>query len=269
MICLALAIAMQNEAPELTPAIYRCPAVESTSPRLKSLFDEEGFDALCVDPKTPGSVAKLLKGRAKIYMPAQVDTKPNLKWRNATIDFALGKTSPKKWLAQISGLRETIHFLTSPSTKDLRTVMSAVPVDPGGTYSARSVFAEMVLLSQPGRVCFASTDIWKTHEWPGPGRLESWILAMNDFLGPMLAYRHDYTGLVTGKPKIIRADAKPGLLIFSQATGKKTITVYLNNSMEPIELPPFEMGMMTMNGGLNVDGPKPLLLGGGYAFVEG
>lgn len=269
MIWLALALALQSEAPNRTAAIYRCPAKEAETEKLAKLIDEDGYDGLCIDPK-PGPHAKLAaKGKVRFFTPSQIDTKANLKWRNATISFAAGKISPKQWVAETSGLHETVHFLTSPSTIDLRTVMSTVPVDPGQTYSGRSVFAEMFMLSQPGRVCFTSTDVWSTRELPEAGRLQSWVLAMNDWLGPMLNYRHEKSFLVTGKPVIIRADAKPGLLIFRQGKGKGSITFYVNNSFEPIELPKINEGkVIPMSWGLNLEGHKQKLNGPGYVIEE-
>jgi hypothetical protein len=269
MVSLVLAVILQTQAPERTPAIYRCPTIEAESKRLRRVIEEEGFDSLCVDPK-PGPLAiKAAKGNLKLIDAKAIDTKANMKWRDATIAFASGNISPKEWLAKTKNLKETIHFLTSPSTTDLRTVMSLVPVDPGQTYSGRSVFAEMILLSMPGRLCITSSDIWTTRELPDAGRLQSWILAMNDWLGPMLSYRHDNQFLVTDKPKVIRADEKPGLLILRQAAGKKTMTFYYNNSMAPIELPTsFNPDKVTINRGLNVDGPKPVIVDTGFIIEE-
>jgi hypothetical protein len=268
MISLAIAWMLQAEAPERTPAVYRCPAKEAESARLEHLLNEEGFDALCVDPK-PGPLAvKVAKGKVRFMDSKAIDTKANMSWRNATIAFASGKMSPKQWVAATAGLHETIHFLSSPKTKDLRDVMSAVPVDPGGTFSAASVFAEIFLLAQPGRPCLTSTDIWETRELPDAGRLQSWVLAMRDLLGPMLSYRHDNPFMVTGKPTVIRADAKPGLLIFRQSGGKKTLTFYFNNSDAPVKLPKVNMEKVTINGGMNLDGPEPVLNHDGFLIEE-
>lgn len=269
MISLALALILQTEAPDRTPAIYRCPVKEAESDRLGKLIDEDGFDSLCVDPKPGPAAIKAAQGKVRLIPAREIDTKANRKWRDATIEFASGRISPKQWVSRTKGLGETIHFLTSPSTKDLRTVMSVVPVDPGHTYSGRSVFAEMILLSNPGRLCLTSTDIWQTRDWPGPGRLESWILAMNDWLGPMLSYRHDHPFLVMGKPIVVRADDKPGLLILRFKGGKKTLTFYYNNGWTPVELPPgFNPEKTTIDLGLNMDGPKPALMDTGFVIEE-
>lgn len=261
MIAFAILVAMsqQVEEPTRTPSIFRCSAVEGESKFFPDVVDDE-YDTVCIDPK-PGPLATAAaKGKVKFISAALIDTKANMRWRNATLDYVNGKISPKEWLAKTKNLHETVHFLTSPKTAKLRDVT--------GKDSHRAVFAEMLLLSLPGRPCLTSDDVGQTRYLPGPGALESWILAMNDYRGPMLAYRYSDPYVVTGKPKIIRADAKPGLLIFSQTNGKKTLTYYLNNSQGFIDLPPFNLDKLTINIGLNVDGPKARLFYNSFMIVE-
>lgn len=245
---------------ERTPSIYRCPAAEGEFKFFASLVEEMGFDTYCVEPK-PGARAKeAAKGKVKFISSKEIDTPANLKWRNATIEFVNGKISPKAWLAKTAGLHETVHFLSSPKTPDLRTAT--------GTESYRAVFAEMLLLSWPGKPCITANDTGQTRYLPGPGRLESWYLSMRDYLGPMLYYRHSAPFMVTGKPTILRADAKPGLLIFRQSMGKKSLTMYLNNSDHPVSLPPIDLDHVTSNIGLNINDEKRLLMQKGFFIVD-
>jgi hypothetical protein len=269
MIAVALALVLQAEAPARTPAIYRFPAKEESSRRLQELIDEEGFNMLCVDPKPGARVTEMAKGKLKFIDPKMIDTRANMKWRDATIEFAAGRISPKEWLKRTKGLKETVHFLTSPKTKELRPTMGVVPVPSGGTYSARAVFAELFLLSQPGVPCLTSSDTWKTRDLPDAGRLQSWILAMNDLCGPMLYYRFDKPFLVTGKPVILRADDKPGLLILRQTKGEKSITFFFNNSHSALELPSWiDMSKVTINRGIDMDSPKPKLWDAGMLILD-
>lgn len=261
MIAFAILVAMSQQAEEATrtPSIFRCPAIEGESKFFPTLVEDE-FDTVCIDPK-PGPLAlAAAKGKVKFVTPSSIDTKANLRWRNITLDYINGKISPKQWLAQTKNLGETVHFLSSPKTPKLR--------DATGKDSHRAVFSEMLILCWPGRPCLTSDDIGRTRYLPDPGALMSWILAMNDYRGPMLYYRHDAPFLVTGKPKIIRADAKPGLLIFSQTDGKKTITFYLNNSQKSIDLPPLNLDKATIQIGLNIDTPKPSLYYNSFLIVE-
>jgi hypothetical protein len=251
-------------------AIYRCPSPEAESKFFQRLVDDYYFDSVCVEPK-PGPLAtKLAKGKLKFVDAKTIDTAANLKWRNATIAFASGKISPKQWLADTKNLKATIHFLSSPKkTKDLRTQMSSVPVDPGQSYSGRSVFAELLVLAWPGRVCFTADDIWRTRYLPEAGRHQSWVLAMNDFLGPMMYSRLKSPIITNGQPTIIRADAKPGLLIFRHTLGKRTITFYLNNSFESLKLPKINLDNVSgIDRGLDVDGPKPRLMPTGFLIED-
>jgi len=260
MIALAIFVAMLHEETLRTPSIYRCTTAQGESKFFPGFVDEEPFDTVCILPKPGPKATAAAKGLVKFIGASQIDTKANLAWRNATIDFVNGKISPKAWLAKTKGLGETVHFLSSPKTPLLRPTT--------GNDSHRAVFAEMLVCAWPGRPCFTSGDIGRTDYLPGPGALESWLLAMNDWLGPMLVYRHDQPFLVTGKPKILRADAKPGLLIFSQTDGKKTITFYLNNAQQPVDLPPFNLDKVTINIGLNVDDTKSKLLYNSFMIVE-
>lgn len=251
-----------------TSAVYRCPASEATTDRMKKLVEDDLFDSVCVDPKPPALTLQWMKGKLKSVKPSVIDTAANLKWRNATIEFAAGRISPAEWVSRTKNLHETYHFLSSPRTKTLRDEMMSVPVLPGGTYSARSVFAEMFVLSLPGTPCFTSSDVWKTRELPEPGRLQSWVLAMNDFLGPLLYYRYEHAFMVLKKPRIVRADKQPGLLVFVQSQGHKTLTFYLNNSNRTIELPPLDVDKVIINHGLDLEGQKPAIVETGFLIED-
>lgn len=256
MICLAVALFLQDEVGR-TPAIYRCPAKEAESPKLAQAL-EDGYDALCVDP-SPGPKARtaVKEARIKFFDPKLIDTTANRKWRDATIAFVNARISPAEWLSRMRGLGETVHYLSSPSTPELRAATPSLEMD--GAYSARAVFGELLLLVWTGRVCFTSTDTYDTRQWPDNDRFESWILAMHDHLGPMLSMRHDDPFLVTQKPDVLRADTKPGLLVFRHTMGKHVMTFYLNNSPLPIELPKIDTDKVTLSRGLNLDGEKPVI----------
>jgi hypothetical protein len=259
MVALALFIAAAQDDVKRVAAIYRCPAVEAESKFFEQCVGENEFDTYCVEPKAGPHAIAVAKGKVKFITAAVIDTKANQKWRNATIDFSNGKISPKAWLSATKTLRETVHCLSFPTGQKLRAAT--------GEKSMRAVFAELFSCSLPGRPCFTADDIWQTRYFPGPGRLESWILAMNDYLGPMLSYRHDRPYLQSGKPMIIRADAKPGLLIFRQGTGANTMTFYLNNG-PAIPLPPISMDHVTINIGIDMEGPKPILNTNGFLIVD-
>lgn len=257
MICMIIALVVAQDELVRTPSIYRCPAIEAESKFFPTMLEEDEFDTYCIEPKPSARVAAMLKGKAKTIKASEIDTAANLKWRNATIDFVNGKISPKTWVSTVANLHETVHFLSSPKTKQLRAAT--------GNVTRKAVCAEMLLLSWPGKPCLTADDIGATRYLPGPGELESWILAMRDFLGPKLYMRSEDTFLVTSKPLIVRADAKPGLLIFSQTNGRKTITFYFNNSSAEVELPDFNMdnvGGVTV--GLDLEGKKPRLQSGGF-----
>lgn len=260
MLLLALTFILWREATDRTPAIYRCPAKEGETARLQSVVDDYAFDALCIDPKPGPEARKAAAGKVKIVSPSTVDTAANMRWRNATIAFAAGKISPKEWLSRTRNLHETVHLLTCPSTPELRPIF--------GNESGPAVFAELLLLAWPGRPCLTSGDVWKTRELPDAGRLQSWILAMNDLLGPMLQYRHDNPCIVTGRPTVIRADAVPGLLIYRQTDGKTTLTFYCNNSASPVALPPFAIDHITVNRGIDMESSKYRLMPTGFFVVE-
>ncbi|AIE87109.1 hypothetical protein [Fimbriimonas ginsengisoli] len=255
---LLVAVGALEDTPR-TPSIYRCPAAEAESKFFEPLIDSDGFDTYCVEPKPGPRATAAAKGKVKFISAKLIDTPANLRWRNAAIDFVNGKISPREWLSKTKGLHETIHFLSNPKTADLRSATGAV--------TRRAVQAEMLVLSWPGKPCFTADDIVQTRYFPGPGAYESWILAMNDYLGPMLYGRSQNSSLVTGNPKIVRADPAPGLLIFTLPDGKKTQTFYFNNSKDPIALPPIKLELLTINVGLNLEGAKPFLNSGGFAIV--
>ncbi len=159
-----------------TPAIYRCPAKEAAAwpERLESLMKEDAFDAYCLEPAPNADQRKLAqKYEVKLVDAKTIDTPANQRWRNATIDYANGKISPKEWLKRTKASRATVHFLSNPKAPSLRKATTEK-----NSYPA--VFAEMLLLSWRGRPCLTSEDIWQIREFPGPGPLQSWILAMND-----------------------------------------------------------------------------------------
>lgn len=260
LVALALMQGDSSDAPQRTPSIYRCPAKEAESDFFGKLLEEEEFDRICVDPQPGARALAEAKGKVRFVTPGSIDTKANLAWRNLTIDFANGKISPKTWLERTKSLKETVHFLSSPKTAKLR--------DATGQKTRTAVFAEMLLLSWKGVPCFTADDIWQTRYFPGPGALESWILAMNDYRGPMLYGRYRNPALVSHAPTVLRADAKPGLLIFRQPFKKGWETFYLNNGAELIELPSFTLDQVSIAIGLDLEGPKPRLQSGGFFIVE-
>ena len=260
MIALALWASIFQEEPDRTPSIFRCPAIEADSKFFEKAVGELSFDTYCVDPRPGAGARAIAKGRVKFIPPSKIDTKANLRWRDATVDFANGKISPRQWLNKTSGLKESVHFLSSPNTERL---WEATAED-----APKAVFAEMLVTAWPGIPCFTSDDIGRTRYLPGPGRLESWILAMNDYLGPQLYGRHKDPFLVTQKPKIIRADSKPGLLIFCQSKGNRSLTFYLNNAKASLELPPLDLEKATIRLGVDIEGPNPKLQSNGFLIVE-
>lgn len=248
MIALAL-LALQADAPYRTPAIYRIPAKFVRLDRLEAMMTDDGFDQYCIEPKaTPEILAVLAKGKVKAADPKAIDTAANLDWRNATIELAAGKISFKKWLTKTEKLKSTVHFLTNPKTKELYAEL--------GMPSYRSTLAEMFLLSWPGRICLASTDIWQARWWPeNDSKIESWILAMNDYMGPMLYYRSQEPFMAMGKSKILLAPDKPGLFAFQQTSpdGKRGLIFYFNNGPDPVKLPKVDLDRATISRGLNVE----------------
>ena len=229
MIAMALCVALLQDAPVRTPAIYRCPAIEAESKFFAPFVKESGFDSFCIEPKPGPKAAQIAKGQVKFVSGALIDTKANLAWRNAIVAFANGKISPKEWLDRVKSLKETVHFLSSPKTPSYR---EATGQDVG-----HAMTGEMLLLAWPGKPCLTADDIVQTRYFPEDKHHESWVLAMNDWLGPMLYMRHDFPTIVTGKPEIVRADSVPGLFAFRYAKSKRAYTFWLNNSQKSIELP--------------------------------
>jgi hypothetical protein len=260
MLHIALALCLFLERQDQTPSIYRCPAKEATTEWLNKLFDQDGFDEVCVDPSPSKAARETAAGFAKFVSPGTIDTRPNRAWRDNTIAYALGKISPKEWLRRTSGHAETVHFLSSPATETLVKVT--------GMSTLTSVFSEIFLVSLPGKPCLTADDIGRTRYLPDAGRLQSWILAMNDLLGPMLQYRHDQPYLVTGKPTILRADPTAGLLIFRQDGPNKRLTFYFNNSTATVKLPKVNLTQMTINRGVKDEGSEVGLMDHGFLIIE-
>lgn len=252
---------MLQEARVRTPAIYRCTTQEGESKFFAPMIEEEAYDAYCIEPKPGTSATLAARGKARFVTASAIDTAANLRWRNAAVAFATGKISPKEWVRRTRGMGETVHFLSSPKTKGLREAT--------GQETRRAVFAEMFLLSQPGRLCITADDIGGTRYLPEAGRLQSWILAMRDYLGPMLYFRAATPYVVAGKPKILRADAKPGLLVFEQRQGTRSVTFYFNNGPDLLPLPKLDPERLSgISVGLDLEGPKPRLQPGGFVFVQ-
>ncbi len=258
---LVLALGRQDGPEARTSAIYRCPAAEAESEYFQRLVTDYAFDSFCIDPKPGPEAEKVAKGPVKIKFVASatVDTPANLKWRNLAMQFVAGKLSPRAWLDATKGLKETVHFLANPQTPSLWKAT--------GGDSSRAVFAELLVLSWPGKPCLNAAETSRTHELPEAGALQSWLLAMNDHLGPMLYNRAHLPFLATQAPTIVRADTKPGLLIFRQTNGKVSQTFYLNNGPTPVELPPVDTAHLTMNKGLNLGDAKDTLQPTGF-FIE-
>lgn len=216
------------------------------------MIEEDYYDAYCIEPKPGPQAAALIKQhKLKTFSAKQIDTPDNLRWRNLTIDLVNGRLAPRKWLAETSKLKVTVRFLSSPKTKTLREAT--------GQESRRAVFAEMLLTSLPGRLCLTSNDTGELRYLPEPGRLQSWYLAMRDYLGPMMYYRVQEPYMVTGKLAVVRADEKPGLLSYSLSKGNRKLTFFFNNGPQPIELPKLDIEKSTIVRGLDMEGPIPKL----------
>lgn len=237
---------------ERTPSIFRCTTSEGESKWFAQFLEDEYYDTYCIEPKPGPQAAKLLKeGKFKTITAKEIDTPSNLKWRDLTIDFVNGKISPKKWLTETRKLKATIHFLSSPKTKTLRVATFEE--------SRRAVFAEMLLTSLPGRLCFTSNDTGELRYLPEPGRLQSWYLAMRDYLGPMMYYRFKEPYIVAGKMKVVRADDKPGMLAYTLGKEDRSLTFHFNNGPAQIELPKLDMERTSIVRGLDMEGPRPRL----------
>lgn len=266
MIMTVLLLGLSFDEPVLrTPAAYWFPASEGIEKWIPHLVDEELFDRWIVDPKPNNLTAGVAaKGKIKILGPSSVYSKANDKWRTATIEFVQGKISPASWLKRTAKLGETYHYLTTPKTPDLRSVTASIP-NGVKAFSGRAVFAETLVCYWPGKPCFYATDLYRTNYFPENKQHESWILAMNDYLGPMLNLRIEYPIMVTKRPTILRADTKPGMLIFQQKSGTKKLTFYFNSGLNPVKLPSsFKPELSIMARGLDLDTQGgPFLLGSG------
>ncbi len=258
-IAFAIALSQQPEPELRTPSIYRCPAEEGEGKFFESLIVEHYFDQICIEP-APGPKAKeLAAGKVKFVTADKIDTEANRKWRDATIDFANGKISPKKWVERTKDLKETVHWLSNPKTPKLRDATSKV--------SYRATFAEMLVLSLPGVPCFTADDIGQTRYLPEDDVEMSWVLAMNDYLGPMMYYRTQEPYMVTGKIEIIRADEKPGILAFKLAGEEESLTFYFNNAKDPIKLSGIDEEKITIARGIEIDEEGTLTLPGWGSFI--
>lgn len=250
-----------------TPAIFRCPQAEAESDRFPTLIEDSYFDRYCIEPR-PGPEAVKALGKLKVVSAATIDTPANLKWRNATIAYVRGEISPQAWLKKTSNLGETVHFLSNPKTKPLREALADVKIAPGGTYSGRAVFAQFVLLTMPGVPCLNSHEIGRTRPLPEPGKHQSWILAMNDWFGPLLYSRAENAAWATKKRLIDRADSKPGLLVFRVVDGKRSWRVTLNNGFESLKVPHLSVDHMTLNRGVDFDSEPPKLVPTGCVIED-
>lgn len=253
---------LQDEAPARTHAIYRCSRAEAESNRFGTLVREGGYDAFCVEP-APGPNARQAVAKATgtvRFVPGQsIDTAANLRWRNALIAFANGTISPKAWVARSKGLHETVHFLSNPKAPSLRRDT--------GNAASRAVLAEMLVLTLPGRPCLTADDTAASRTLPPAGPLRNWILAMNDHLGPMLYARAENQAMVDGPVTFLRADAKPGLLVFTFGRGDAKRTVYLNNAAASVDLPKVDLDAMGIALGLDAGGPTPRLMSMGFLIL--
>lgn len=241
---LAFLLASQSkEPPVMSPAIFRFPAKEFQARWLD--LDESGFDSVCVDGGETEEIKQVLPPALQQWKPSQIDTAANMAWRNATISFVKGKISPKSWVEKTKNIKATVKFLSSPKTKWLR--------DEVGPETGFSVFATVFLTCQPGRICLTSGDSWYGRRLPEAGRLQSWVLAIHDFLGPALYQRAEMK--VAEKPalKVIRADAKPGILSFVVETGPESWTFYFNNSSKIMPIKNLDPEFVGLDRGLIVE----------------
>lgn len=262
MLCVLAAAAI---LPTQSLAVYRMPVAEGTSPRMEELLEDE-FDGLCVDPEPTLALRQMVGQRLKFVSPSLLDTAANRKWRDATIAFANGRISPAAWVSRTKGLGETYHWLSSPSTPSLRDATPFQAHDV--TFSGRSVFAEMVLLGLPGRVCLTSSDCWLTRTLPEAGRLQSWVLAMNDFRGPFLSLRKERPELRIRPLRIVRADRKPGMLVAHLGAAAKGVTVYFNNSGVSLDANGLDADKaLPMGNGFDMEGKNPRVRSLGMVIV--
>ena len=266
MLLASLMFCLRADEPVVrTPSAYWFPAAEGIEKWLPRLADEELFDRWIADPK-PNAKTKEAATNAKIKLisPTNVYSAANDKWRLATVELAQGKISPAAWVKRTTGLHETYHYLTTPKSPDLRSLTANIP-NGLGAYSGRAVFAETLVCYWPGVPCFYSTDVYRTNYFPENKTHESWILAMNDYLGPMLSLRADHPEFITRQPTIIRADAKPGMLVFQHKIGLKTYTFYFNSGLKSLPLPKsFNSKLAIMARGLDIDtAGGPFLVGSG------
>ncbi len=248
MILPALVLLHQQEQSDRVSAIYRFPASEATPKMVSELMVGFHYDSYCIEPRVPPAIRTMLKGKIKIVSPESIDTPANMKWRNATIAFVQGKISPKTWVQRTRHLGETVHFLSNPKTEDYRTLT--------GNDSGRPVMGEMLVLMLPGLPCFTSSDIWITRELPDAGRLQSWILAMHDWLGPELQFRHDNPFVTKGPIEIVRADPIPGMLRFLIKGKPHSYRYTINNSEAPIPLPNLNCDRVLGSRGLYAEDEK-------------
>lgn len=263
LLTLALSLIHAQDPTPRTHVIYRFPAKEIAAKKLDDLIENEAYDTYCIEPRAPASLLPKLKaGRVKVYAGAPIDTSENLRWRNDTIAFTNGKISPKEWWRRAQASRATVHFLSNPKTPELR---AACRNDSGA-----SVMAIMLLVQWPGTPCLTSGDAWETRELPDTGPLQSWVLAVHDWLGPALYMRADSPQIATGRAKLEFADSKPGMLHYSIAGKTKNLHFFFNNSDKPLQLRNVDWGHLVMSRGIYVDdnNEKILWLAGHGSTVE-
>ncbi|HLO97659.1 MAG TPA: hypothetical protein VK171_03600, partial [Fimbriimonas sp.] len=189
-----------------------------------------------------------------------LDNKANHAWRQASLDFLNGKISPKQWVSRVSKLKTTANFLSSPKTKGLR--------EETGQFTSKAVQGEMLVLTWKGTPCITSTDIGKTRPLPPAGRLQSWFLSMRDYLGPTLYLRNEIKPSDYAKLKVVRADAKPGVLIYEVKLGKGTVRFHFNNGPKPVPMPDAGKEYSIMQIGFNFEKDPPEMLTNGFFITD-
>ena len=269
MLAAALFLLQVQDQITRTPSAYWFPASEGIEKWLPSLAEDYPFDTWIADPKpNAATIGAASKSKIKLMAPKQVYSKANDSWRAATILFSLGKISPAEWIKRTTNLKETFHYLTTPKTPDLYQLTKDQP----NGLKARSgcaVFAETLLCYWPGVPCFYATDLYQTRFFPEDPTHESWILAMNDYIGPMMSIRADFPELRTKKPVIVRADSKPGMMIFQQTIKGRKFTFYFNNGLQSLKLPAnFNVDQAIIPRGIDLERPDgPYLYGSGTALI--
>lgn len=242
------------------PAIYRCPTKEAESEYFEDVIDGYGFNRIAIDGTIGPNARAAAKGKIKLESARGMDSKANRAWRQASLDFLNGKISPKHWVETVSKLKTTANYLSSPKTKSLR--------EETGEKTGRAVQGEMLVLTWKGTPCINSTDIGKTRPLPPAGRLQSWFLGMRDYLGPTLYLRSEIKPQDYAKLKVIRADSKPGLLIYEVKKSFGTVRFHFNNGEKPIPMPDAAKGNSVMQIGFDFEKDPPEMLQNGFFIVD-